>query len=158
VKALLKHTVWASDAIPLDEWKYRNLRRVVLPFMDALLILGAISAAGLGVPALNEFFPSVATPIFAYSLLLASITSIVGVIFPKQWRLEISGKVAILGLMVGYLCSLVILVLDGDGNRAFIFFIAMVTIVIVIWRLSILGSEWQLLRIEDPTNDQGKGD
>lgn len=158
MKSLLKYTVWASDAIPLDEWKYRNLTRVVFPVIYAALFFGGISAANLGIPAINEFFPKMATPIFAYAILFTSLISLVGVVLPKQWRLEMAGDVSLFGLLVAYLCSLGILMVSGEGNRGFLVFIVLAAIVPIIWRLTILGAEWQTLRLEDPTIDQGKGE
>jgi len=145
---LYSWSIWAHDAIPAEEWKYRNLKRVVFPIVDIIFFLSGFSAARFGIPAISEFFPDEFVDIFAYVLSLASFICLLGVSFPSLWGFEIAGKSVVLGLIIGYVVALFLLTAVGEDSRGFIFFISAVSLVFIIWRLSLLGSEWQARRVE----------
>jgi len=147
MKKLYLASIWAPNAIPPDEWKYRNMKRVMFPAIDVLFFIAGLSAARYGVPAISEFFPDVVVDLFAYVLSVAGIVCLLGVSFPKLWPVEIGGKAVILSLMVGYIVSLFILTSVGEGNRGFVLLIATISICGVLWRVSLLGAEWQVRRL-----------
>lgn len=41
---LWRASIWAPGAIPPEEWKYRNLKRVALPVYDAIAVLAGVHA------------------------------------------------------------------------------------------------------------------
>jgi Na+/proline symporter len=143
LKRLLSASIWGRGAIPVEEWKYRNLKRIALPVLDGLFILGGISAARYGVPAISEFFDDVAVDLFSYGLSLVAFGCLLGVIFPRLWWLEAIAKSALLGLLTGYVVSLFLLTAVGEGNRGFVLIIAMCSMVLPVWRLTLLAAEWQ---------------
>lgn len=145
---LFQASIWAPGAIPAEEWKYRNLKRIMFPSIDLFFILAGLSAAIHGVPEISEFFPEPVVDIFSYLLSLVALVCFVGVSFPSQWRLEILGKTILFGLMVAYAIALLILLVDGGASRGFVLFVSIVTLHPIVWRLSLLGSEWQLRRLE----------
>lgn len=147
MRKLFLLSIWAPDAIPADEWKYRNLKRVMFPVIDFIFILGGISAAYYGVPAISEFFPELVVNSFSALLCTTAFICFLGVSFPRQWRLEILGKTILFGLIVGYITALFILTAVGEGNRGFVLAIALVAICPIAWRLTLLGSEWQERRL-----------
>lgn len=136
-------SIWHPDAIPKNEWKYRNQKRVMFPAIDVLFILGGFSAAKYGIPAISEFFPDSFVDGFAYILSIAGLVCLIGVSFPRLWAIELGGKSVALSLLVGYILSLLILTAAGEGNRGFVLIIACIASSIIIWRISLLGSEWQ---------------
>lgn len=140
-------SIWAHDAIPASEWKYRNLKRIMFPVIDFLFILGGFSAARYGVPAISEFFPDPVVDAFSYALSFVALACFVGVLFPQLWQIEIAGKIALLTLMTGYFVSLLLLTAAGEGNRGFVLLVAAVALCPIVWRLSLLGSEWQTRRL-----------
>jgi hypothetical protein len=147
MRRIYNASIWAHHAIPPQEWKYRNLKRAMFPVVDFLYILAGFSAAAYGVPAISEFFPDPFVDVFAYALSLFAFVCLIGVSFPRFWPLEVAGKSALLGLMVGYFVALLMLTASGEGNRGFVLLVAGVSLCPIIWRLSLLGSEWQDRRI-----------
>lgn len=129
MRRLWRQTIWARDAIPLNERKYRSLKRIWLPIVDLLYILGGLSAARYGVPAINEFFTD-------------EVVCLVGVAFVRLWWLEIAGKCVLLGQMATYVTALVILTRAGDDQRGFVFVIATIATVPLLIRLTIVADEW----------------
>lgn len=147
MKRIFSMSIWASGAIPADEWKYRNLKRVMFPVVDLLFFLAGLSGARYGVPAISEFFPDQVVDFFAYILSMIALICLTGVAFPRLWLVEILGKSILLGLMVGYFVALFLLTAVGEGNRGFVLLIAAVALSPVVWRMSLLGSEWQDRRV-----------
>jgi hypothetical protein len=147
VRSLFRASIWAPGAIPKEEWKYRNMKRVVFPSIDVLLLFGGLAAGRFGVPAIREFYPEYVTDFFAYVLAGSAIVCFVGVSFPRMWPLEIAGKSVVFGMLFGYFCALLILVAQGYRDRGFSSVITAIAICFIVWRLSILGSEWQERRL-----------
>jgi len=144
---LLLASIWAPGAIPPAEWKYRNLKRIMYPVIDALFFIAGFSGARFGVPAISEFFPDAFVDGFSYTLSAIAAICFIGVAFPSQWRLEIFGKSVLFGLMVGYFIALFILTAVGEDSRGFVVLVAAVALCPIVWRLSLLGSEWQDRRV-----------
>jgi hypothetical protein len=147
MRRILALSIWAADAIPADEWKYRNLKRVMFPVIDFLFILGGFSAARYGIPAISEFFPDPVVDLFAYALSAVAFGCLLGVAFPRLWALEALAKSALLSLITGYVAALFLLTAVGEGNRGFVLIIAAVALCPVVWRLTMLGGEWQDRRL-----------
>lgn len=143
MRKLYLASIWAPDAIPIEEWKYRNLKRIMFPVVDLLFVLAGIAAVREGVPAINEFFPGYIVTAFSYLLILAGFVCLIGVSFPRLWPVEIAGKSVLLGLITGFILSLFILICFGESQRGFAFAIACVSICPIYWRLTLLGNEWQ---------------
>lgn len=144
---LFKQSIWAPNAIPISEWKYRNLKRVLFPIVDVFFILSGISAAYYGVPAISEFFPREVVDTFASLLSLSAIVALLGTIFPRLWGMQMVASSIILGLMVVYVTSLFILTRIGEGNRGFVLGISAVATAPIFWRISLLSNEWQERKI-----------
>lgn len=146
MRRLWRQTIWAKGAIPLEEWKYRSLKRVWLPLVDVLFILGGLSAVRFGVPAINEFFPDALVDQWGYSLSVVAVVCLVGVAFVRLWWLEAAAKCLLLGLMVMYIAALLTLTRAGEDSRGFVFVIATISVIILLVRLSIIASEWATRR------------
>lgn len=158
MRKLFQMTIWAPGAIPADEWKYRNLKRVMFPVIDLLFIMAGISAVRNGIPAISNFFPEVVTDVYSVLLILVATICLIGVSLPDQWRLEMLGKTILFGLMVGYVVALFILLVIGEEGRGFILLIASITLTPIVWRLSLLGSEWQLRRLAEKLLEEQESD
>lgn len=139
IRKLFAQTVWAKDAIPDDEWTTRHLRRIILPIADLLFIAAGILAAVFGIPAMGEFFPDLIIDCAAYSLAALGVVCLVGVSFPKLWRIEVVGKSGIVGLLVGYSTSLLLLTAEGDDRRGFAIAISLVAALVPVTRLLMLS-------------------
>lgn len=146
MKKLYMLTIWAPGAIPVEEWKYRNIKRIMFPLIDFLFMLAGIKAIAYNVPGVSLFFDDPIIDLVAYILVLSAATCLVGVSFPRLWAVEIIGKSILLGVMSGYFASLVLLAFMGYSTIEFTLFMSAISICPVVWRLSLLGSEWQSRR------------
>jgi phosphotransferase system glucose/maltose/N-acetylglucosamine-specific IIC component len=147
-RRLLKHTIWAADAIPPDEWKYRHLKTVVFPVIDLGLIYSGVYAAIFGAPAIGEFFHYGVNLVFSVLFVAAAGSALIGVSFPRLWVVEVSAKTVLSGLLTAYLGALFILTTDGDSSRGFITGLTVAALGMCVWKASILGSEWATRRAE----------
>lgn len=138
---ILQDTIWETGAIPLEEWKYRNLKRIALPVYDGFVIIAGIAGYVYGVPAIRLFYDQGMGNILSLVFGLMGMACLAGVSFPHLWKLEIFAKSGMLGFHLAYLSALLFLVADGDPNRALISIIVCMSMVMPVWRLSILGSE-----------------
>lgn len=145
-KKIYAASIWAPGAIPPDEWKYRNLKRMLLPIIDLAYVIAGISAALNGVPAIGEFFDPFVMDFFAYGLAAVSFGCLIGVAFPEFWPLETAAKSLLIGLMAGYVVALLLLTAEGDPNRGFVLMVAFIATCTPIWRLSLIGDEWSTRR------------
>lgn len=159
MSSIISHSVWATGAIPPEEWKYRNLKRVVFPGIDLVLTAAGLTAFTRGIPAITEFYPVWVTTILASVLTTAGVVSFLGVSFPKLWPMELVGKVILLGILVIYFASLFVLTFfANDDSRSFVMYIALGFIIPIGWRMGIAGVEWQERRLlsHPHTNDKGE--
>lgn len=143
MKTLFSKTVWAPGAIRISEWKYRHIKWVMLPLIDLLLFIAGLSAVFGGAPAISAFFPNELVNVYGCSLSLVALACFIGVAFPRLWPLELVGRSILLGLVTGYTISLIVLALNGDMIRSFVSYFALVAMSPIVWRISLLGSEWQ---------------
>ena len=145
VRDTFEKTIWAPGAIPVEEWKYRNLKRVWFPLSSAVFLLAGISALYSGVPAISKFFEPEFVVMFAVLLVLAASFSFFGQIFPNLWPVEVLGDTLILGLMAGYVTSRLLLE-NQNPPREFPLAITLAAIIPIVWKLTLLASEWQTRR------------
>lgn len=134
-------TIWAKGAIPADEFKYRNLKRIWLPFFDICVIVGGLVGSVNGIPAVEEFFPVGLTDTLSLTFAALGLFCLIGVAFPSLWRLESFAKSSVIGLLIGYVFALVFLVSGGDPARGFVSVIAIMACIVPAFRLGILGYE-----------------
>jgi hypothetical protein len=141
-KRLWLETIWQKNAVPKDEWKFRSFKRVWLPLVDILYMLGGLSAVKYGVPAINNYFTDDIVDAFGFSMSITAFICLIGVSFVRLWWLEAAAKVVLFALMVSYITSLLMLTQQGQDSRGFVFVIASIAAVLLLVRLSIIGSEW----------------
>lgn len=134
-------TIWAPDAIPLDEDKFGSLKRYLLPYIDVVLFLSGLSAVRYGAPSLSEFLPVPVTQVFGVLFIGATVLAFVGVVFPKLWLMEVAGKLSLFVLSVAYTVALFLLTQDGSAIRGFITGYVAAVAGLLLWRLAFLGRE-----------------
>ena len=149
LKTLKEKTIWSAGAIPVGEWKYRNLKRVLFPSYDFLMLLAGLSCFYFGVPTLLDFYPLLVVQLFGILFAIASVLALIGISFPARWRIEIFGMSVTLGLVIIYLFTLVLRTFVFDTTRLFAVFFVAATITVIVWRLSLLGNEWQDRRLNE---------
>lgn len=151
MQKLLSLTIWGPDAIPPSEWKYRNQKRVMFPIVDFLFFMAGVFGVINFVPGINRFFPDTVADFLGLMLALVALLSLLGVIFPKLWPVEMVSLSILFGLLTGYCVSLLLVIIIGESDRWVGLFITLVALCIVAWRISILGTEWQIRRVSKKT-------
>lgn len=125
----------------MQEWKYRNLKRILLPTVDVLFIAGGILGARNGIPAIDDIYPPWVADLGGYVFSLCGLVALLGVAFPRLWLLEVWAKSAILSMTAGYLVALLFATFGGRPQSSYVMSMAGVALAVVAWRLSILSYE-----------------
>lgn len=101
--------------------------RVWLPLYDLLAILAGYVAFRVGSPLLNRLLTEdLINVVSAVFLLLGAIT-LVGLVVPKLWRVEIAGKIGMLFLMTTYAMLLLTFPSEGQNNSFVVVILIMAT-------------------------------
>jgi len=133
-------SIWHPDAIPSDEWKYRNLKRVWLPVYDLIAILAGITAAVQGSPILNRLFNEQLVGSLGVALAVVATVCLAGVAFPRLWAGEIIGKTLLVGLVAAYATTILVFPATLTPNHLVVLMLA-VSLPLPLFRLGLLGEE-----------------
>lgn len=120
---LWQASVWHPDAIPPDEWDHRHQRRVSLPLLDALMIVAGVWAMRFGSPLLNDLFEPELVDLGGAILAASAATCLIGVAFPRLWRIELFGKTALVFLLVTYASAITFFPRNPDPSSGFVAFV-----------------------------------
>ncbi|RKE60473.1 hypothetical protein [Microbacterium sp. AG238] len=145
---LYRASIWHPDAIPPDEWKYRNLKRVWLPIYDLIAIFAGIQAVLFGSTILDRLFHPELVDLLGITMATIATVCLAGVAFPSLWRVEIIGKVLLVGLVAGYITSILLFSQRPEPN---LFVVGMLTfgLPLAFFRLNLLGEEMKERRPEE---------
>lgn len=112
-------TIWHpinTDPDDDDRWTVR----VWLPLYDVLAILAGYIAFVVGSPILNRLFPEDLVDLVATIFAFLGLITLIGVVIPKLWRVEIGGKIGMSFLLTTY-ALLILTFPSNDGqNNAFV--------------------------------------
>lgn len=95
-------SVWWPGALAAEPEKYRPLKRLWLPMYDVIALINGFLAVFFGSRLLDRIFGQTADVV---GLLFAGVALVclIGVSFPRLWRVEFVGKVLLIGMVVGYI-------------------------------------------------------
>ncbi|WP_066038647.1 hypothetical protein [Herbiconiux solani] len=147
MRRLIAASIWARGAIPPDEWKYRNLKRVWLPLYDIIAIFAGLQAIMYGSTILNRLFaPFVVDTLGVFMTIIATVC-LAGVAFPRLWPVEMVGKILLVALVAGYVTTILIFSESATPN---LFVVGMLTwgLPLAFFRLNLLGEELKERRAE----------
>ena len=99
--SIFKYTVWAKGALDHEPKKFRLLWRVWLPVYDVIAIFAGCSAFIYGSRTLDRIFGSLLDPL-GIMFALVGFACLVGVSFPKLWKLETIAKSVLIGVVSAY--------------------------------------------------------
>ena len=133
-------SIWHPDAIPSDEWKYRNLKRVWLPVYDLIAILAGITAAVQGSPLLNSLFTEQLVGSLGVAFAVIAGVCLAGVAFPRLWAAEIVGRVILVGFVAAYATMVLIFPATLTPNHFLVLILAF-SLPLPLFHLSLLGEE-----------------
>jgi hypothetical protein len=145
--AIGRRSIWHRDAIPITEGELaRDVKRWVLPVVDVLFILASISGLVRGMPSFEVVYSETVSNVAAVLILAASIACLVGVSFPRLWRLELVGKMALAFVLLTYAALLVFLSVGGSA-RGFVAGVCAASVVLPLWRIVWLGREYRRRKV-----------
>ena len=98
---ILRGTIWKKGALDHEPKKYRSLWRVWLPLYDIIAIFAGIFAVTHGSRTLDRIFGTFLDPLGVLFAVVALIC-LIGVSFPKLWKLETIGKSLLVGIISAY--------------------------------------------------------
>lgn len=148
--------MWAPDALAIDEWRWRGIRRVLLPIYDLAMMIGGVIGAYAGIPAIEKFFPETVTDIGSAALAGAGFACFIGVAIPRAWLIEAIGKLVILALLAAYGIAIFILAGDGDLTRGFVLIIAFCAMLVPAGRLAMITGEIQERHAPDESDEENE--
>ncbi|MFD5599911.1 hypothetical protein ACFWHR_07615 [Leucobacter sp. NPDC058333] len=103
VLRLWRASIWHPDAIPEGEGKVAaDVKRTLLPFYDLVLIGAALLAIRGGMPTFVIVYNDAVSGSAAWSLLGAASLCLIGVAFPRLWRLEAAAKITLTTILLVY--------------------------------------------------------
>lgn len=142
MRALWRASIWHPDAIPPDEWKFRNLKRVWLPLYDMIAIFAGVQAVLFGSTILNRLFPPSLVDLLGVILTIVATVCLGGVAFPRLWVVEIIGKVLLVGLVAGYVTT-ILMFSENPGPNLFVVGMLTFGLPLAFFRLNLLGEEFK---------------
>lgn len=144
LRRLARASIWHPDAVPESEGDVaRDLKRWVLPAVDALLILGSVLALAGGMPSVVVVYNPVVSDLAAVAVLTFSIGCLVGVAFPRWWVLEILAKCGLSFVLLTYSALMFSLAFAGEGARGFSAGVCAACAVLPVCRIVWLGREYR---------------
>lgn len=144
-----RQSVWHPEALPVEEFKYRHLKRFWLPLFDVLCIIIAHLAYIFGSPLLHALYPQWVIDVVSVTFLFAASVALVGIAFPRLWIPEIIGKLVMLGLLGTYSATVWTSFFRGEVQSGFVAAILVTPLLLPMFRLQLLGEEIKQRRDEE---------
>jgi len=138
---LFRASIWYPDAIPVDEWKTRNQKRVWWPLYDGIVMAMGLWAIGFGSPLMHRLFTNTIIDIAGGTLFLAGVVCSLGVAFPRLWRMELIGKSVVFTLLVVYAGLVGIFSVYPAYENGFVVLGLVLMCLPALMRLDLLGEE-----------------
>lgn len=153
IRRLYRMSIWHPLAIPLGEWKYRNLKRVWMPFYASVAVYCGWTAVTQGSPLLNKLIPPEVVDTSGIIFMIAACIAFACVAFPALWAGAIASLLVIVSMLGAYISTIYFFGPGEDPNQ---FVIGMLTfgIPMAFMYLNLLGEEWKERRHEGEFNGQ----
>lgn len=147
---LVAWSIWHPDAISLDEYKYRDLKRIWLPLYDLVAIGAGIWVTMFKPDILSRLLPPVTMGVLGNLTVVLATVCLLGVAFPKLWKWEIAGKIGLIALIGGAALSVAIYRIGDDPANVIITFLLALALILPMFRLRLLGEEIKERREDEP--------
>ena len=116
-RRLLAASIWADDALPLVQARFRWIFRVFLPIVDALFIIFGVCGIVLGSKVVQDFTLPWYNTFWSSAIGAAALTAVLGLAFKWYWA-EIIGKLILVVSLATYGLLLGLNVAAGAANSA----------------------------------------
>jgi hypothetical protein len=145
---VLRTTIWHPDALPPEEHKYRQQKRIYFPLYAAIVIGAGIWAVAYGSPVLHRLFDEDTIDFMGMVLAASGMLLLCGSVLPTLWHIAFGGNVLIMLLLGTYAAAVMFFRLNPDPSAGFIVFILALGLIVPPMHLSILGEEIKERRAE----------
>lgn len=145
MRRLFAASIWAPGAIPVDEWKYRNLKRFWLPLYDLLAMWAGVNAVIFGSRLLNRLLHDGLLDLVGIAFTLVAAVCLLGVAFPRLWAIEMVGKALLVGMVFAYMAAVILYPTPSPDETPNWFIVAMLGfgLPLALFRITMLGEEWK---------------
>lgn len=134
-------SVWSPFGVSENDWRYRNLYRVVLPLTDLFFAYFGIVGWAKGVVSVQNAAGHGYATWWAAAIAVAALVALVGVAFPRLWWLELIAKVVLVGQVLSYVVIYVARIIT-DFSASASAGLVLILILLPAWRVGDLGLEW----------------
>lgn len=135
-------TIWHPDAIPASEGELaRDVKRWVLPMIDAFLIIGSALGLSGGMPSIAIVYNPAVSSTAAVFVLLFAVGCLIGISFPRLWIVEMMSKCGLAFVLLTYAGLLFGLAITESESRGFVAGVTAACAVVPVWRIIWLGRE-----------------
>lgn len=107
---LWRASIWHPDALPHDAaYIYVSpIKRVFLPAYDVVILWLGLAGLVQGFQSMSAILPGYGPGILYGILALAGVICLTGCAFPRLWKIEIGGKIAIVSILTMIAISMTI--------------------------------------------------
>lgn len=141
LSALKAASVWNSESLEPEDFKYRSLKRRWLPLFDAIGMVVGYLAMQYGSRILDDLYSPDFVDFVGITFLIASFIAGITVMFPSLWKVEAVAKIAMLALLGSYSATIWVSFFTGQVQGGFIAAILMLPLVMPLFRLEMMGEE-----------------
>lgn len=143
LKRIAKSSVWAKGGVAPEDWRIRNILRVVLPLTDLFFMWFGIVGAINGVSSVQEEAGQQWQFWWSVLIALSALICLIGVGFPRLWAAEQAAKVLLIGMVSAYIFLYVARGLD-DPKVLATGGLIVILILLPIWRVNdLVGEKWK---------------
>lgn len=140
LRRIWRSSIWHPSAIPAEEFKYRNLKRIWLPLYDLTAVAAGVGAILYGSNMPNRLFSTGWVDALGSVLTMVAILCLISISFPRLWALEIIGKTLLVGMIAGYI-TMILLFSHSPQPPLFIASVLASGLPLAMFRLNLLGEE-----------------
>lgn len=140
LRRIWRSSIWHPSAIPPEEFKYRNLKRIWLPLYDLTAVAAGVGAILYGSNMLNRLFSTGWVDALGSVFTMVAILCLISISFPRLWALEIIGKTLLVGMIAGYI-TMILLFSHSPTPQLFIASVLAFGLPLAMFRLNLLGEE-----------------
>ena len=144
IRRLWAATIWGPGAIPASEGEVaRDVKRWILPLIDAALIGGSILGLNGGMPTFAIVYDETVSRVASVAVLVAAVGCLIGIAFPRLWLLEFVSKCGLSFILLLYAALLLALATSEYPARGFIAGVCAAVTVPLVGRIVWIGREYR---------------
>lgn len=134
MRRILSASIWAPDALPLVQRRFKPVYRVFLPIVDGLFIIFGVFGLVIGSRVVQDFTLPWYNTFWSATIGAAALTALIGLAFEWNW-VEIIAKLVLVISCVCYGLLLGLNVAAGTTNSALTITLTAIVVLIPIFRM-----------------------